>query len=144
MSGVPSLAWIHIGAIGEGGGRPQLAIVSPPCRVPRPGPIEVAAKRFGRTAKPVLLSVDGAYACPMVPTGGGWTARVTLDAGLHRIAARVGADRDIVDMLVRDMADIPRRGMPVAPGHDVHSIGAWPEHGIARTQLGANTIGSLW
>jgi Icc protein len=115
-------------------------------QVPRPGEIEVVAKLFGSTAHPVMLSVDDADPQPMVPTSGTalWTARVVLEAGLHRIVASVGTDRDTVAILVRSECDVPRRGMPVAPGRDIHSIGAWPDHGIAGTQLGPNKNGKHW
>ena len=115
-------------------------------QVPRPGEVEVVAKLFGSTARPVMLSVDDADPQPMVPTSGTarWTARVVLEAGLHRIVASVGTDRDTVAILVRSECDVPRRGMPVAPGRDIHSIGAWPEHGITGTQLGPNKNGKHW
>nr|WP_276508863.1 metallophosphoesterase [Sphingomonas insulae] len=117
-----------------------------PAQVPRPGEIAIVAKLFGRTADPVTLSVDGGPARQMTPTAGTalWTAAVTLDAGLHRIVVGVGSDRDTIDMLVRGERDIPRRGMPIAPGRDIHSIGAWPEHGIHGTQLGPNKNGRHW
>jgi len=115
-------------------------------QVPRPGEVEIVAKLFGTTTRPVMLSNDDGDAQPMTPVPGTalWTARVTLDAGLHHIVARIGSDRDIIDVLVRSERDVPRRAMPVAPGRDIHSIGAWPEHGIAGTQLGPNKNGRHW
>jgi 3',5'-cyclic-AMP phosphodiesterase len=47
-------------------------------------------------------------------------------------------------VLVRDEADLPRRGVPIAPGSDVHALGAWPEHGIEGSQLGPNKNGRRW
>jgi Icc protein len=93
-----------------------------------------------------MRSVDDGIAQPMLAVSGTalWSLRITLDAGLHRVAASVGTDRDTVDTLVRGEADIPRRGMPIAPGRDLHSIGEWPEHGIAGTQLGPNKNGKHW
>lgn len=140
-----------------GGSWPFVQIVAPAdvrlvtrpadaAQVPRPGAVAIVAKLFGHSALPVTVSVDDGPAVPMTPTPGTalWMAPVALDAGLHRIQASVGDDRDVVDILVRGERDVPRRGMPVAPGHDVHSIGAWPEHGIAGTQLGPNKNGKHW
>jgi len=30
------------------------------------------------------------------------------------------------------------------PGHDLHSIGAWPEHGLLGSRLGPNRNGKKW
>ncbi|RMB53860.1 3',5'-cyclic AMP phosphodiesterase CpdA [Sphingomonas sp. PP-CE-3A-406] len=140
-----------------GGDWPFVQIVAPadlrlvtrpadPTQVPRPGEVEIVAKLFGATADPVMISVDGAAARPMIPTPGTafWTARVPLDAGLHRVEVSVGTDRDVIDILVRGEKDIPRRGMPIAPGRDIHSIGPWPEHGIEASRLGPNKNGKHW
>jgi Icc protein len=115
-------------------------------QVPRPGEVEIVARLCGGTTQPVMRSVDDGIAQPMLAVSGTalWSLRITLDAGLHRVAASVGTDRDTVDTLVRGEADIPRRGMPIAPGRDLHSIGEWPEHGIAGTQLGPNKNGKHW
>jgi hypothetical protein len=93
-----------------------------------------------------MLSVDGGDAIAMARSADNalWTAPVDLSAGLHRIEVSAGTDRDAIQVLVRSEQDIPRRGMPVAPGHDVHSVGAWPEHGLAGTQLGPNKNGKHW
>ncbi len=117
-----------------------------PAQVPRPGEVAITAKLFGLSGDPVMLSVDGAPAAAMTrsPDGSLWTACVALDAGLHRIEATAGTDRDAIHVLVRDACDVPRRGVPIAPGHDIHSIGAWAEHGIAGTQLGPNKNGRHW
>lgn len=139
-----------------GGAWPFVQIVSPadlrlvtrpadPTQVPRPGAVEIVAKLFGPTEEPVMLSIDGDAAQRMVETATGlWTARVSLSAGLHRVEATVGSDRDVIEVLVRGEADIPRRGLPIAPGRDIHSIGAWPEHGIPGGQLGPNRNGRHW
>ena len=47
-------------------------------------------------------------------------------------------------MAARAADDIPRRGVPVALGRDVHALGPWPEHGIEGTQLGPNKNGMHW
>ncbi|KQU61946.1 metallophosphoesterase [Sphingomonas sp. Leaf339] len=114
--------------------------------VPRPGEVEIVAKLFGNTEQPVMLSVDDGPARPMtsLPGTAQWSLHIALDAGLHRVMASVGTDRDVIEVLVRGAKDIPRRGMPIAPGRDIHSIGAWPEHGIAGTQLGPNKNGKRW
>ena len=67
-----------------------------------------------------------------------------LESGLHRIDVSGGGDTDTIRLLVRSTSEIPRRGLPVAPGRDIHAIGAWPEHGIAGTQLGPNKSGKHW
>ncbi len=103
-------------------------------QVPQPGEIKIVAKLFGTATEPVMLAIDDGAARPMEPSAdGAGTGRVTLDAGMHRVVASIGSERDI-----------PRRGIPVAPGRDIHSIGLWPEHGIAGTQLGANKDGKHW
>ncbi|MFC3579276.1 metallophosphoesterase family protein [Sphingomonas hylomeconis] len=139
-----------------GGAWPFIQIVSPadlrlvtrpadPTQVPRPGSIEIVAKLFGSADEPVMLSVDGGAAQPMIDTDIGlWTAHVSLSAGLHLIEASVGSDRDVIELLVRSEADIPRSGLPIAPGRDIHSIGAWPAHGIPGGQLGPNKNGKRW
>lgn len=33
---------------------------------------------------------------------------------------------------------------PIAPGRDIHAIGAWPERGIPGTQPGPDTNGRHW
>lgn len=55
-----------------------------------------------------------------------------------------GNDRDTIELLVRVADDIPRRGVLIAPGSNVHTIGAWPEHGIEGTQLGPNKNSKHW
>ena len=116
-----------------------------PNQVPRPGEVEIVAKLFGRADEPVLLAVDGGTAQPMNETATGlWAARVLLTAGLHRVEVTAGSDGDVIDLLVRGEADIPRRGLPLAPGRDIHSVGAWPEHGIPGGQLGPNKNGKHW
>jgi hypothetical protein len=114
-------------------------------QVPRPGEVAIVAKLFGPPIRPVMLAIDDGPPQPMEPAGDAlWSLRVTLDAGLHRVVASVGSDRDVIDILVRGERDIPRRGVPIAPGRDIHAIGAWPDHGIPGTQLGPNKNGRHW
>ncbi|GGD92292.1 hypothetical protein GCM10011390_08760 [Aureimonas endophytica] len=79
-----------------------------------------------------------------------WTARFDGVAdGLHRLAVTaIGtdgqADTDRIEVLVRRGRERPKRRPIVAPGHDVHSVRAWPEHGIPGGQLGPNRNGGKW
>lgn len=90
------------------------------------------------------MTVDAGPARPMTRIDGTalWRARTSLESGLHRVAVSAGVDRDAIQLLVRSEHDIPRRGLAVAPGCDVHSVGAWPERGIEGTQLGPNKNGA--
>lgn len=141
----------------SGGDWPFVQIVAPadirmvtrpadPQHVPRPGEVEIVAKLFGRITEAVMLSIDDQpdRAMTALPEPALWRASVTLAAGLHRVSVACGADRDTIEILVRASDDVPRRGVPVAPGHAIHSIGAWPEHGLAGTQLGPNKNGRHW
>jgi hypothetical protein len=140
-----------------GGDWPFVQIVAPadirlvtrpadPRQVPRPGPVTITAKLFGATDITPMLTVDAGEPQPLAPAADRalWTATVPLDAGLHRIEVSAGTDRDVIDLLVRDERDIPRRGVPIAPGHAIHSIGPWPDHGIEGTGLGPNRNGRHW
>ena len=141
----------------SGGAWPFVQIVAPAdlrlvtrpadaTQVPRPGMVEIVAKLFGASAGPVTLSVDGGPPQPMaaIPGTALWTLPTPLDAGLHRIAVAAGRDRDVIEILVRGEDDIPRRGVPIAPGRDIHAIGRWPEHGIEGSRLGPNKNGRRW
>jgi 3',5'-cyclic-AMP phosphodiesterase len=114
-----------------------------PQQVPRPGQVEIVAKLFGRFAAAVLMTIDDGTPVPMTPVEGTslWRASAWLDGGLHRVSVASGADRDTIQLLVRPSDDVPRRGVPIAPGYDIHRIGPWPEHGIEGTQLGPNKNG---
>ena len=116
-----------------------------PRQVPRPGRIEIVAKVYGATKQPVTLRSERGNQ-PMTPaaTGFAWRAVVTLAAGLHELTVSCGGNDDTIRLLVRGSEDIPRRGIPIAPGRDIHAIGAWPEHGIEGTQLGPNKNGRRW
>lgn len=111
-----------------------------PRHVPRPGDVEIVAKVFGAApAERVCLVAGDATEAEMTPMAGSlWCATVPLTAGLNRIGVTAGQDRDTVDVLVRPADDVPRRAPAIAPGRDIHAIGAWPEHGIEGMQLGPN------
>jgi hypothetical protein len=117
-----------------------------PQQVPRPGEVAIVVKLFGQANGAVMLSVDGGDTIGMEGIRGTalWRATIPLDAGIHKVTVESGADSDTIKLLVRAEDDIPRRGVPVAPGRDIHSIGAWPEHGIEGTQLGPNKNGMRW
>ena len=116
-----------------------------PQQVPRPGTVEIVAKIYGRIDEPVTLRLgDREQAVTDADDPAQVRATIELPAGLHRITVSCGEDTDVVEILVRDVTDIPRRGVPIAPGQDLHAIGAWPEHGIAGTQLGPNKNGRHW
>ncbi|WP_076070547.1 hypothetical protein [Sphingomonas montana] len=53
-------------------------------------------------------------------------------------------ERDVIDVLVRGEADIPRVGLPIAPGRDIYGIGARPASGIPGCQLGPDENGKRW
>ena len=138
-----------------GGGWPFVQIVAPadlrlvtrpadPQQVPRPGRVEIVAKIYGHAGEPVRMTIGDGPDTPMTPTPGTalWTAAATLSSGLHRVSVACGTDRDTVHVLARPEHEIPRRGIPIAPGCDIHSIGAWPEHGLEGTQLGPNKNGA--
>ncbi|QYE35543.1 metallophosphoesterase [Polymorphobacter sp. PAMC 29334] len=137
-----------------GGDWPFVQIVAPadyrmvtrpadPQQVPRPGPVEIVAKVFGRVDGPVTLSAGGrdAVAMEAIPCTSLWRANITLPSGCHELVVATATDRDIVRILVRPIDEVPRRAPPIAPGRDIHAIGAWPEHGIDGTQLGPNKNG---
>ncbi len=124
----------------------ELRLVTRPAdsqQVPRPGEVEIVAKVFGRCDGPVTLAVDGGAENAMARDDDGrfWRATAVLGSGLHLVDVAAGGDRDRIKVLVRPHDDIPRRGVPIAPGRDIHSIGAWPEHGLEGTQLGPNKNG---
>jgi len=113
-------------------------------QVPHPGEIEVIAKRFGETDDPMILSCDRQTGIVMTALEGThfWRGVVHLGSGAHNVTVTCADDSDTVKLLVREAHDIPRRGASIAPGCHVHSIGAWPEHGLEGTQLGPNRNGA--
>ncbi|WP_156363753.1 metallophosphoesterase family protein [Sphingomonas sp. Leaf357] len=116
-----------------------------PRQVPRPGEVEVVAKVYGWSGESVTLRIgDEDHAMTCATENGLMRATVALEAGLHTLFVASGEDRDTIRVLVRAEDDIPRRGVPIAPGRDIHAIGAWPEHGIEGTQLGPNKNGRHW
>lgn len=112
-------------------------------QVPRPGEVEIVAKVFGQVDGPVLMKVDSGADLPMTLLAGTvlWRASTSLEAGLHTVSVVAGTDRDTIQLLVRPADNVPRRGISVAPGHEIHRVGPWPEHGIEGTQLGPNKNG---
>ena len=113
-------------------------------QVPRPGDVEIVAKLFGMsTGDSITLAVAGGAAQAMTPSSDDalWRATVSLMPGLHEVTVTAGNDRDTIQLLVRPTDNIPHRAPPIAPGSDIHTIGAWPEHGLLGTQLGPNKNG---
>ncbi|WP_390902660.1 metallophosphoesterase family protein [Sphingomonas oryzagri] len=136
---------------------PHVQIVSPcdirlmtrpsdPRQVPRPGEITISAKLFGTERPgPVFVRIDGSDEEEMWLIDGLWSAKRRIDEpGLHRIEVLCGDASDQIEILVRDVEAVPKRDLPVAPGHDCHAIGAWPVAGIEGTQLGPNKNGRDW
>lgn len=150
--GVPSWRFRPLGAPW-----PHVQIVAPcdlrlvtrpsqPGQVPRPGTLQVVARRFGDSPAPMLAALDGGEAVAMQPARAGfWEARLAVHApGLHRIAVACGEARDTVEVLVRAADGVPKRGPLVAPGQACHAVGAWPAAGIDGLQLGPNRNGGDW
>jgi Icc protein len=115
-----------------------------PRQVPRPGEIEVLAKRYGGTDAPMLLACDGQSGITMTASSDTrlWRGVLSLGPGVHHVTVTCATASDTIKVLVRELHEIPRRGTPVALGHDVCTIGAWPEHGLEGTQLGPNKNGA--
>jgi len=137
-----------------GGGWPFVQIVAPadlrlvtrpadPRQVPRPGEVAVVAKLFGGDADTVVTITAGGAPQPMTADADGvlWRATLSLAPGLHAVTVTAGDDQDTISLLVRPEDNIPHRTLPVAPGLDIHAVGAWPERGILGTQLGPNKNG---
>jgi hypothetical protein len=113
----------------------------------------VRAKVFGKTVDEVTLRVDSGPPAAMVPAtheAGLWTGFVEhVPDGAHavRVEARGhdGArDADEICVLVSARPPTVQPAAKPQPGRDVHSIGAWAEHGILGTQLGPNKNGRKW
>lgn len=118
-----------------------------PRHVPSPGPVEIVARVLGPTTEAPLVEVAGtAQAMTRIPAlPSTWRAEVVVaEPGLHPLTVRCGDAMDRIEMLVRAKEDRPKRGRPVAPGHAVHSIGAWPSRNIWGTHLGPNANGCGW
>ncbi|MDI3383244.1 metallophosphoesterase family protein [Xenophilus aerolatus] len=150
--GVPSVRFRRIGQPW-----PHVQIVSP-CdvrlltrvtdarQVPRPGVLQVVARRIGSSTAPMEVSLDGGAPVRMREEGAGlWHASLEgVGAGLRRAVVRCGEACDSVEVLVRPADDLPRRHQLVAPGHACHTIGAWAPAGIDGTQRGPNRNGGGW
>jgi hypothetical protein len=115
-------------------------------QVPRPGEVTIVAGIFSATDDAqVLVSIDGGAMRAMQRDGDDWTAIVQIDdAGLHTVEVRCGEASDRIDVLVRDLHDIPKGRPPVALGHECQAVGAWPQAGIDGAQLGPNKNGRVW
>jgi 3',5'-cyclic AMP phosphodiesterase CpdA len=112
-----------------------------PLQVPRPGEVRIVVRSFGATGDPQVRQGDQAPTA-MRPAGDHlWEATLALGAGLQRIEVEAGAARNAVDVLVRPLDAIPKRGPARALGEAIHAIGAWPEAGLLGTQLGPNRNG---
>jgi hypothetical protein len=123
-----------------------LTRVSDPRQVPRPGTLQVVARRIGHATAPMEVSLDAGAPSPMQDAGAGlWQASLEgVGAGLHRVVVACGEARDSVEVLVRPVDDLPRRHQLVAPGHACHTIGAWAPAGMDGTQRGPNRNGGGW
>ncbi|WP_267380491.1 MULTISPECIES: metallophosphoesterase [unclassified Sphingomonas] len=114
-------------------------------QVPRPGPVTIVARLFGAGPDAaVSVSIDGGPAATMTLVDGAWQAETMLSEGLRRVEVACGTARDRIELLVRDVMDIPKRRPLVAPGIDCHAVGAWPEAGIDGSQRGPNKNGGGW
>ena len=103
------------------------------------GAFTVRAKVFGEGVSAVCLQVDDNAPIAMTENPaetGGWTGQAAgLGNGLHAIevqafAANGASDRDRLSVLVSN-GPVPTRPKARSQlGHDIHSIGAWPAHGL--------------
>ncbi len=115
-------------------------------QVPRPGPLRVVARRFGKSDAPMLAALDGGAPVAMEAGAPGfWRASMVVETpGVHRLVVSCGEAQDVVEVLVRAADGVPKRGPLVVPGHACHAIGAWPAAGIDGLQLGPNRNGGDW
>lgn len=115
-------------------------------QVPRPGLVRIVARRFGVSGEAMIATVDEGAGVAMTPMDDGfWEAQVAIAGlGLHRLKVACGDARDTIEFLVREADFTPKRLPPVALGHAVHAIGAWPAAGIVGLQLGPNRNGCDW
>jgi hypothetical protein len=117
------------------------------------GPFSVRAKVFGAGVGDVRLSVDGDKPQPLEKDGSAsavWTRAVPeLGEGRHQIRVQATGpdgfeDADAITVLVSAQTASVRPPAKDKPGHDVHTVGAWPERGLLGTQLGPNKNGKKW
>jgi 3',5'-cyclic AMP phosphodiesterase CpdA len=123
------------------------------------GRVVVRAKVLGRDIVEVVLEVDDDAGLPMQPVDGHvglWAATLDrLDDGEHRLRVRAvdgAGGRDVDTIVVRVAADAGTGESSAASsaarrkhlGEDVHSIGAWADHGVLGSQLGPNKHGKKW
>jgi len=139
-------AWPHVQILSPADTR-LVTRTHDPRHVPAPGPVDIVARVLGETAEPPVVEIAGAqHAMVRLPGAAAtWRATVMVDTpGLHPVTVRSGESHDTIEMLVRTHKDRPKRMPPVAPGHAVHAIGAWPSRHILGTQLGPNKNGGGW
>jgi hypothetical protein len=117
------------------------------------GAFSVRAKVFGDAVVGVSLNLEDGAPITMIedPTSAGrWKGEApALVPGRHSIDVEAtiadgAADRDSLRVLVADAPASERPRLKVHAGHDLHSIGSWPEHGLLGTQLGPNKNGRKW
>jgi hypothetical protein len=113
----------------------------------------VRAKVFGEGVSDVLVTAGDGDPIRMAPVPGEvglWSGRVSAVAdGELRVRVRaIGPDgaEGADDIEVRVSTDPPtqRPRLKDKPGHDLHSIGAWSDHGVLGSQLGPNKNGKKW
>ncbi len=116
--------------------------------------LEIRALVLGTDIRAVTLQFDDRPGLPMHPDrhrAGLWTARVAdIAGGHHRVQVRAEdasghRDTDKVTVSISGeraaAAAVARRDHL---GHDMHTIGAWLEHGLLGSQLGPNKHGKQW
>ncbi len=117
-----------------------------PDQLPR-GELRVRAKAWGDIAAVHARIGDGAAQPMAMDNAGTWCCSIPSPAdGLHELTVKAedkagGSDEDrIVVRVSRAGAHIAKTGKRI----DDFIIGAWPEKGIAGTQLGPNKNGRKW
>ncbi len=121
-------------------------------QVPTAG-FEVHVRVFGAEVTAVSCAIDDGTPIAMVEKPGAtgvWTAQVSNIAdGDHTLTAIATpgtgiAARDTIKIRVAASSPTSRSELKGAPGHDMHTIGAWQEHGLLGSQLGPNKNGKKW
>lgn len=116
------------------------------------GSIAVRAELFGASSSAAVSArLDGERETPLERDADGtWIARFEdVPDGLHVLSVTAtepdgASDTDRVEVLVRNARERPKRGPALALGRDLHSIRAWPSHGIPGGRLGPNANGRKW
>ena len=124
---------------------------SKPDQAPR-GPFTVRAKVFGENVDRVSLTIDGGDPVGMTridDEAGVWSKKtLPLPVGEHRlqVTARSSAgthDSDAIVVRISSDDAVAAPKLQANPGDHLHSIGAWPEHGLLASQLGPNKNGTI-